>query len=134
MLHSASDMTVSTVDDSIYLVGGCSAKQEWIPDWGGMYVCTGVTNKTMKYSVKENKFTYIDDAPRARYRHAAAVVDKKIYVYGGRSPADALIEEVDVLDTETDKWSTFGKMTTPVSDNAGYEMDGKIYSVGGYNG
>ena len=132
MLHNASDMTVNTVGDFIYLVGGCNGKQEWA---GGYYGCKALTKKTMKYSVKSNTFTYIADSPRERYRHASATVGKKIYIFGGRAVDDSLVEEVDVLDTETETWSTLAdKMTTPVSDNAGYEMDGKIYSVGGYSG
>jgi hypothetical protein len=137
MLHNASDMTVTTVGDFIYLVGGCNAKQMWNAagcGGGGCYECGSLTKKTMKYSVKENTFTYIGDAPRARFRHAAVAVGKKIYVFGGRAVDDSLVDEVDVLDTENGKWySLTTKMTTPVSDNAGYEMDGKIYSVGGYS-
>lgn len=65
------------------------------------------------YTPSSDSWETLDDAmPRERYRHAAAVVDSSLYVIGGRDLDDNVISQVDVLDTDTNTWSTL-KVTKP---------------------
>jgi len=136
-----SDMSATTVDDAIYLVGGCALDQAWdgSTTWGG-YSCggsatNGISASTYRYFPKTNTFdTTLPDAPRPRYRHAAAAVNKKIYLFGGVDGPDKIISEVDVLDTVTGLWTTRAqKMPNATTDLSAFVHSGKVYTVGGYD-
>jgi len=134
MPYAASDLTATTVGSRIYLVGGCSNDQIHIPDWGGMYVCSETTNRTLAYSPATDTYTELADAPRNRYRHAAAAVGTKLYIFGGKTLFDDTIPEVDVLDTATNTWTTLADlMPSAASDSTAFVLDGKIFIVGGYD-
>lgn len=128
-----SDLTATTLGDAIYLVGGCDSDQKW--DHGaGMYLCTGITKAVWKYLPQTDSYEALQDAPTARYRHAAAAVGNKVYIIGGCAFDDSIISAVDVLDTESGQWSTLTKqMPNATSDLSAFVHDGKIYALGGYN-
>lgn len=88
----------------IYLIGGCSAHQLC----GGEYCyCPEVTNKTQYYDTAlDQYYTGLADAPRPRYRHAAAEADGVIYLFGGRDLYDNIITEVDAYDISSNTWTT----------------------------
>lgn len=135
-----SDLTATTVDDAIYLVGGCALDQAWdgSATWAG-YSCggsatNGISASTYRYLPKSNTFETLANAPRPRYRHTAAAVNKKIYLFGGVDGPDNIISDVDVLDTVTGLWSTLAqKMPNPTTDLSSFVYSGKVYIVGGYN-
>eukprot|EP00929_Paragymnodinium_shiwhaense_P053975 TRINITY_DN27056_c0_g1_i1.p1 TRINITY_DN27056_c0_g1~~TRINITY_DN27056_c0_g1_i1.p1 ORF type:complete len:391 (-),score=72.86 TRINITY_DN27056_c0_g1_i1:366-1538(-) len=139
MLEARSDMTASPHGDAIFLIGGCVKDQEWaVFPWGGSYACGGglasaVTGRTTAYYPATNTHKNLTDAPRARYRHAAAVVDGKIYLLGGVDGTDTVVKEVDVYNIATGAWTT---LSTPwanaTTDVAAFAHGGKIYAVGGY--
>lgn len=136
-----SDMTATTVDDAIYLVGGCALDQMWVTDPPySEYRCGGgaanaISGSTMRYFPKTNTFdTTLPDAPRPRYRHAAAAVNKKIYLFGGTGASGNIVNEVDVLDTETGKWTALSqRMPNATTDLSAFVHAGKVYTVGGYD-
>lgn len=134
MPYAASDMTATSVDGSVYLVGGCVGNQSYITtDWGGMYSCSAVTDKALVYSPSTDTWVALPPAPRARYRHAAAAVGSKLYVFGGKTLEDSTIKEVDILDLEQLTWSTASSlMESATSDLAAFVLDGMVYAVGGY--
>lgn len=128
-----SDMSATTVGEAVYLVGGCIGDQEWSAS-ASMYLCSGATGKTEKYLLATNTYETLADAPRTRYRHAAAAIGSQLYLFGGCDIADNLIAQVDVLDTLTGKWSTLEMpMPNPTSDNTAFVFGNKIYAIGGYN-
>jgi len=133
MPSKRSDLTATTLGDAIYLVGGCDSDQEWNKD-ANMYLCTGITKKVLKYLPQTDTYESLQDAPKARYRHAAAAVGNKVYVLGGCGIDDSIISEVDVLDTQSGQWSTLAEpMPNATSDLSAFVHDGKIYALGGYN-
>ncbi|CAE8609825.1 unnamed protein product, partial [Polarella glacialis] len=128
-----SDLTATTVADAIYLIGGCASDQEWLADQG-RYSCSGLTKSVQRYLPKTDKFEMVADAPRTRYRHAAAAVGKIIYVFGGCDIADNNIDLVDVLNTETGVWSFLAApMPNATSDLNAFSYNGKVYVLGGYS-
>lgn len=130
-----SDLTATTVGDAIYLVGGCSNDQEWSVGAGGtgMYLCTGISKDTVKYLPRTDTYESLPDAPRSRYRHAAAAVGSRVYVFGGCRIDDGIVEEIDVFDTQAGQWSTLaGLMTFATSDLSAFTYDGRVYTLGGY--
>jgi hypothetical protein len=136
-----SDMSATTVGDAIYLVGGCALDQAWVTDPPySEYRCGGgtansISASTVRYFPKTNKFdTSLPDAPRPRYRHAAAAVNKKVYLFGGTGAAGSIVNEVDVLDTVTGKWTTLTvRMPNATTDLSAFVHSGDIYTVGGYD-
>ncbi len=73
------------------------------------------------------------DAPRSRYRHAAAAVGGRIFLLGGVDSTESIIPQVDVFDTATATWSTLSaEMPNATTDLSAFAHDGKIYVVGGF--
>mmetsp|Transcript_34464 Transcript_34464/g.80012 ORF Transcript_34464/g.80012 Transcript_34464/m.80012 type:complete len:388 (+) Transcript_34464:47-1210(+) len=135
-----SDMTATTVGEAIYLVGGCGMDQIWTPSpqYPG-YTCGGgvsaaISNKVTSFHPLTNEHKTKADAPRGRYRHAAAAVGTKIYLFGGTNGSEAIVQHVDVFDTATSTWSTLPEaFLNATTDNAAFAHGGKIYIVGGYD-
>lgn len=92
-----SDTVAETVENKIYITGGCSGDQNG-------YSCPSLNSRVVIYDPIQETFKFGASAPRPRYRHSTGVVGTKLYVVGGRDLADAVISEVDVYDTSTDTW------------------------------
>mmetsp|Transcript_34463 Transcript_34463/g.80008 ORF Transcript_34463/g.80008 Transcript_34463/m.80008 type:complete len:389 (+) Transcript_34463:73-1239(+) len=140
MLAARSDMTATTVGDAIYLIGGCTMDQVWVTGPYPSYACGGglpsaISGKTTAYlPAGDEHRANLPDAPRARYRHAAAEVGGKIYLFGGTNGSEAIVQHVDVFDTATSTWSTLPEaFLNATTDNAAFAHGGKIYIVGGYD-
>eukprot|EP00434_Breviolum_minutum_P007725 symbB.v1.2.006814.t1/scaffold409.1/size210228/17 len=128
-----SDMTATTVGDGIYIIGGCTNDQEYSTG-AQRYVCTAITGATHKYTPTDDSYQAMPDAPRSRYRHAAAAVGGRIFLLGGVDLTDSIIPQVDVFDTTTATWSTLSnEMPNATTDLSAFAHDGKIYVVGGYD-
>lgn len=69
-----------------------------------------------------------------RSNHAAAVVASKLFVFGGESPDGTYLDDVLVMDLETEKWSVMevaGKVPAPRSGHSATAIGDLIYIVGG---
>lgn len=81
----------------------------------------------------------IADAPSARNSAAAAVIDNKIYVVGGRqmvTQADGRqrpvnVATLEVYDPAADRWETKAAMPQAQGGLAAAAYDGKLYAFGG---
>jgi N-acetylneuraminic acid mutarotase len=80
-------------------------------------------------------WTTLEPMPTARGAGAAAVIDDKIYVVGGRPPAENAFEVYDISD---DAWTPLPDLPTAANDRnhlAATAIGGKVYVAGGrYNG
>ena len=141
MPYSCSDASATTIKDQIYLVGGCVEKQAWVPAdpndpnaWAS-YVCPTLTNKGLVFDPSKNTFAAIAASPRQRYRHTAASVGGKLYLFGGRDVTDTLVGDVDEFDPATGAWKaavcSMGALA--VSDLAAFVHEGVAYVAGGYD-
>jgi len=72
--------------------------------------------------------------PTARKRLAVAVVDGKIYAFGGQNEEGDALAIVEEYDPVTDTWTTKAPMPTPRSGLAAVVVDGWIYAIGGRTG
>ena len=70
------------------------------------------------------------------YRHAAGcvVLNKKIYVIGGRDSARHVTNTVNVYDPATSKWSAKANLITNRENPGCVVYNGNIFVLGGYNG
>lgn len=67
----------------------------------------------------------------ARHHLAAAVLDGKIYVTGGRSGDEFVMDVVEVFDIESERWSEGTPLQVARSGHASATLNGKIYVFGG---
>lgn len=137
MLYKRSDFTASVLSGFagsrtfIVLTGGCVSVGGCVAD--GSCPCVGITNATTAYNPDTDSWTELAEAPVARFRHSAAVVNSKLYVFGGRTVDDQLITQVDVYDPVTGSWNTTTAWPAATSDLASFVHNGVIYAIGGYN-
>lgn len=146
MPFARSDMSVTVVASDpaggdfangprFYLVGGCDTDQIcYNPNSTEECYCGGLSNKTQYYQPLEDRYvTTPADAPRPRYRHAAAESNGVVYLFGGRTVTDTIIPEVDSYDIANDRWST-----TPctwagaTSDLTAFTAGTKMFVAGGW--
>ncbi len=119
------------VDGKVYLVGGCrysSGKN----DWEGVKTVFAYDPATDTYESKT-------DMPKIQFGCAVGVIDKKIYLIGGRNNSSlqynsSYLDLIQVYDTETDSWSTSTvKYPARVTDIGSVTIDNKIITAGGFN-
>ena len=89
----------SKLGDSIVIAGGCSdefGNSAYTEDGETNFYCGRITDKSFAFDPHSGTFSPLQDMPVQRYRHAAAYVDAKLYLVGGRSLEDGLIPQIDV--------------------------------------
>jgi N-acetylneuraminic acid mutarotase len=72
----------------------------------------------------------VPNIPTARYHLASAVVDGKIYVFGGYNSGNR--SENQVYDPDTNAWTTLAPMPAARYRLAGASLNGIVYAIAGY--
>jgi N-acetylneuraminic acid mutarotase len=87
---------------------------------------------TIKSSTQEHGWTLGSPMPTPRTEIAAAIMDGKIYIVGGKTKTE-LTDVVEVYDPSSDTWSTnISRLPLPI-DHIGLDTyNGKLYAVGGF--
>lgn len=67
--------------------------------------------------------------PTARHESAAAIVNGKLYLIGGRGD-----RPLDILDLASGQWRTGSKPPVEINHTQAVTFDGRIYVVGAFNG
>jgi N-acetylneuraminic acid mutarotase len=80
----------------------------------------------------EDKWEKKADMPTPRVGCSSSVVNEKIYVIGGISPAE-YSTKTEEYDPNLDKWAAKADMPTPRCCLTTTTVNGKIYAIGGYN-
>ena len=68
-----------------------------------------------------------------RSRHAAAVVDGKIYVTGGRRPGIGFSDALEAYDPVTNTWTMLASLSRARECHASAAVNGMLYVFGGYS-
>lgn len=117
----------SVVGSKVYIFGGSASASD----------VTKVTNETLVYDSKTNKWNKLDSFPdEPRQIFSATAVGKNIYVFGGvtQKTGEQIrnLDDAYKFDTKTKKWSTIKQM--PIAMRAFWAAsDGKsVYIIGGY--
>lgn len=123
------------VDGKIYLIGGRVAS---VPDAGSFadYADTGTVDV---FDTNTQVWSRAASAPTARNSHAAAVIDGRIYVVGGRQNKPdgrgrmriVNVAALDVYDPATDTWETKAPMPLAQGGLAAAALNGRLYVFGG---
>lgn len=124
-------LTVKFVDGILYAIGGDGD----VLFSGKMYHPQGIVNANEAYDPNTDSWNSKRPMPKPRDHLASAVVDKKIYVIGGRQPwGGPLWKDLnmnEMYDPKLDKWSTLEPLPTNRSGLSAALVDGKIYVLGG---
>jgi N-acetylneuraminic acid mutarotase len=128
------DLTASVVGDKIYLIGG-KASSNVSPYYTQ-------TNDNQVYDIKTNTWSTRTSMPIALQGYTSVVIGTKVYIMGGSrqslSGIDTSTSNLQIYDTETDKWSNGQPLLFPSSYGAAVVTTGviaptKIYHVGGFS-
>jgi len=135
MPKELSDMSATVVGStSILVVGGCDSAQLSCDSDEGCTYCPSVSSATLEYSSVDDRWRWLADHPRQRYRHAAAYAsDNRLYVGGGRDLNDDVVDVVDVYDVAMNEWTALdAAVAVPRSDLAAFAFEGSVVFYGGY--
>jgi N-acetylneuraminic acid mutarotase len=128
------DLTANVVGDKIYLIGG-----KVYHNSSPYYTQTSINQV---YDIKTNTWFTNTSMPLALQGYASTVIDSKIYVIGGSrqslSGVDTSTSNLQIYDTEIDKWITGQPLNFPSSYGEAVVTTGvmaptKIYYVGGFS-
>ncbi|EFQ92405.1 hypothetical protein PTT_10502 [Pyrenophora teres f. teres 0-1] len=70
--------------------------------------------------------------PRGRARHSAVIYDDKLYISGGQTGHDSVLDDICYLDLKTWTWSRTWRFV-PRYDHASWIWNGRIWIFGGIN-
>jgi len=113
------------IDGKLYVAGGCENG-----------TCNQLSKRLEVYDPGDDTtpgtWTTLADMQASRGAVAAAVIDGKLYVVGGFSPAWSPVDWLEVYDPVENMWTTLAPMPTPRESVEAAVIDGKLYVVGGY--
>jgi len=99
---------------------------------------SGILGDIERFDVRTHEVTVLTDKLIPRYNHGAALVDGKIYVFGGQGyelPEASLFEAtVDIYDIESGEITHGAPMPTPRGNFATAALSRRIYVMGGLSG
>ena len=117
--------TATVVDGKIYVLGG----ERVDPDDEDLLV---TTDRTDAYDPAADNWQQMAAMPTARHRHAAVVLDGKIYVTGGFTSSGEASNAVEAYDPVADTWTTLASLSKTRRYHASAVVCGKLYVFGGY--
>jgi hypothetical protein len=83
------------------------------------------------YDISEGRWLPGPDMPTGRHHTAAAVVDGKLYVAGGRQVGELSLDAFEVYDPETERWSSLAPIPHGVGAPGLSAVDGRLVLTGG---
>jgi N-acetylneuraminic acid mutarotase len=128
------DCAVGVVDGKIFVLGGW--KEE---DYSNAVEVLSAKRRDIlsyPFSHRDHVDLSVSSSMSSERVHmGVAVIGKKIFVIGGYNLTDGYLSRVEVLDTETNKWSTLPSMKTARSMMGIAVIDDRfIWIFGGWNG
>ena len=126
---------VATVKGNIYFIGG---RVPTSPEAAHINAHAD-TSRGEVLDTRSGRWERIPDAPSARNSAAAAVIDNKIYVVGGRQMVKGAdgrqrpvnVATLEVYDPATGRWEPRAAMPQAQGGLAAAAYDGKLYVFGG---
>jgi N-acetylneuraminic acid mutarotase len=124
MPTARSDLSAATVNNIIYFIGGSS--------------CAGTVGTVEAYNPSAKQWTNpqapLQSMTVPRSDTGSAVVNNKVYVFGGNDANGVPQPVLEVYDPAQDQWTRLTDMPSARSMLAGAAFGGKIYAFGGFDG
>lgn len=126
------EVTASALKGKIYVVGGFTE-----PSLGNL-TSLAITDAVEAYDPATDRWTTAPPLPNKVHHAASTVIAGELYVVGGFTQSLLSvwkpIASLYIYDPEAGAWSEGPPMPTPRGALAAAEVDGKLYTVGGYDG
>lgn len=127
--------TAVVIDGKIYVVGGRFKRTPDSANFNDHFD----TSSMLVFDPTTEEWSPAPDIPTARNSHAAAVIDGKIYVVGGRQFTEQENGEyanvngasLEVYDPEAESWSTLAPLPQAAGGISAAVVEGKLYAFGG---
>lgn len=118
--------TYAVVNNKVYLFGGI----------GGISNERRILTSVEVYDIATNRWSYLPSMKTAREGASVAVLDGKIYLFGGGADSDTNdhYNLSEVFDTKTNTWTVLPSMKFKRLNATSTVLDGKIYIFGGSDG
>ena len=117
--------TAAVIEGKIYVLGGSvkdpNDEDEWVD-----------TDRVDAYDPVADSWQQMAAMPTAKASHAAASLDGKIYVTGGRLPSGSFSDALHAYDPMTETWTTLTSLIQARAYHATAIVDGKMWVFGGY--
>lgn len=133
--YPSAEGVFATISERLYLVGGRVRAH----DDARHFNDHADTARSLVFNPANGRWSAIADAPTARNSAAAAVIDGRLFVVGGRQAikqADGSLRQVnvphlEVYDPRTDRWSVRAPMPQAQGGLAAAAHGGRLYVFGG---
>lgn len=122
-----SETTAAFIDGVIYLATGRSPSGDDNADWGDQ----ADTAISLRFDPETREFTRGLTAPQALNSAAAAVVDGKLLIAGGRTVQGGNRADLQIYDPVATRWTTGPKMPQAQGGLAAAALGQKLYVFGG---
>ena len=127
--------TAVVIDGKIYVAGGRFKRTPDSANFNDHFDTASV----LVFDPIAQEWSSAPDLPTARNSHAAAVIDGKMYVVGGRQfieqengeYANINVANLEVYDPEAESWSTLAPLPQAAGGITAATVDGKLYVFGG---
>lgn len=127
--------TAVVIDGKIYVAGGRFKRTPDSADFNDHFDTASV----LVFDPIAEEWSAVADMPTARNSHAAAVIDDKMYVVGGRQfieqdngeYANVNVASLEVYDPEAESWETLAPLPKAAGGITAATVDGKLYAFGG---
>lgn len=128
--HVLKDFAMTSIGDSIYMIGGRICRK----DTGHLDLGVEVRPTVLRYTISTNRWTVCAPLSRPRYNFACTVCNNKIYVAGGQYELASArsTSSVEVYDPTDDKWTQLPDMRRLRYKCVGVTWQGKVHVVGGF--
>jgi N-acetylneuraminic acid mutarotase len=122
MDNARAGLTVETLNDNIYVIGGVSSYEDQSSD-------------IKEYDIKTDTWTSISAMPEPRFNHISETIEGNIYISGGLSVSKSgkhpgLTSSL-IYDPVSDHWDTIADLNHERHLARSCIFDGKIYVFGG---
>ncbi|VFR22933.1 ring canal kelch-like protein [plant metagenome] len=133
--YPSAEGVCAAIGSRVYLVGGRIREH----DGARHFNAHADTTRGVVFDPAQGRWSAIAPAPTARNSAAAAVIDGRLYVVGGRQAikqADGSLRQVnvpalEVYDPARDRWTSRAPMPQAQGGLAAAALDGRLYVFGG---
>jgi hypothetical protein len=118
-----SDFSMTELGGIVYVIGGRTQFAEPFNDL--------VTADVQVYDPRSGLWATKPSVPRPTANAMTVVLNELVYVMGGESAFDEVLDSVFVFDTKSDTWASRSKLPDRRYSAATIELGGYIYVIGG---
>lgn len=116
-----------TFKNQIHVIGGRQPRTEKNADWGDHQD----SQRHLVFEPASQQWHSAAPALIARNSAAGAVIDKLLYVVGGRTVGGGNVSDLEIYDAKEDKWRKAAPMPQAQGGLAAASLDGRLMAFGG---